>query len=1346
MTTLPLGHRIRRQLKIVLFSFIALLLVIMATITALLKTESGSRWAVTAGADMVGVALGEVHGNLFSGLDIDSVAYSLGEGETAQIYSAQQVSFRWRPISLWYGALSIQALSAQQIRIQLPVAQATPADSEPFSRWPALGLPLRIELGQIKLQDIQLRQGESLQAWQALSGSLSLGTFHLRYNKLRLEHQDYGFSLSGRTGLAFPYDTDARIKWHFAPVADTPSVTPDPASAPDPSSVPDPASAPDPTAAPVASPPEPMRYEGVAQLKGDLNSLHIAQEFTSPVVLKAEAQVQWVDEARRLLTEPLLKLALEWDVQTLPAAWWAPEQPVPTTAGQLTAEGTWNNYSAQLQGSLAVPELPPLSVTTQVQGDLTRVHINELVLREILSAPVARAASSADDGSMSSSSAASATTEQALVDAQSAASGLDENAYTPDPLATLKLSGDVQWSPALQGQLAVETSSLNLAQFISDWPSRINGRFTLTASHSAQRWRAEVKGLGLSGSLRGRSLEAAGGLGFDGERWFSPGLAIIFGANQLHLSGSLADSLNDSLDVQWELRAPLLNQFDSGLEGSLSSSGKIHGTWQLPQVSLKMDLQQFAWGAYALEDLQLKLQPLMVPEASPKAIKVPGENAPPLPRISLQGDKAALLEQQYQLDVTAKKLRAEDQQFSLISLTGKGSITQHDLAATVKSASYGKLDVGLAGQYVNEVWQAQLRNLDLRVKKVPRWWLSASKPLQVSKEGFKLEQLCLTTSNNLTSVVDPKQDRAGAAAWYKNYSPVPARYSALAFGDTPRASPVTKLSKPQLCLSASSDSVQGLQVRARLDSVPLRQFYALFKTEAYFAGVMDGSLRIDTKTFALKDLQASADISTREAELRYQYAGGGTETYPWRDFGVKAQLRKGILDANLGMEWLGYGKLSAVTQVDLQQQLFTKGSLKAQFDNLAPLETLLSFANDVQGDLHADMNWRGSLQKPEVQGQIKLQKGSLKLPRLGLDLAEVNALLSATPDGQLTLASSLQSGGGSLKLQAVLDNFASAQWQLQGDVTGDAFQVINLPQLKAKVSPTLQLSANPQLLELKGSALIPWARTNIKTLPQSAVRVSDDVVIIDQRQTIAGSDKSMVVHTNINLALGDDVSFKGFGLTSKLSGKLNLLKDAQRQLLTTGFVSVDQGSYKAYGQNLTVERGRLIFQGSYENPGLDIRAARDITNAEKKTKVGLEIGGTLQRPRAKVFSIPSYSDSEAMMMLLTGKPISEASKADASMLLGALSGLGVESEGAITADIAQFFRIDELEIKSDKGFDQSELWVGKYLTPKLLVRYVVGIFDSAFSLGVRYQLTEKLRLEAESGEVQSVDLIYKIER
>ena len=56
------------------------------------------------------------------------------------------------------------------------------------------------------------------------------------------------------------------------------------------------------------------------------------------------------------------------------------------------------------------------------------------------------------------------------------------------------------------------------------------------------------------------------------------------------------------------------------------------------------------------------------------------------------------------------------------------------------------------------------------------------------------------------------------------------------------------------------------------------------------------------------------------------------------------------------------------------------------------------------------------------------------------------------------------------------------------------------------------------------------------------------------------------------------------------------------------------------------------------------------------------------------------------------------------------------------------------------------VWSCNNNVDKLFVRYVVGLFDQAFTLGMRYQISDKLRLEVESGKTQSVDLIYKIER
>jgi translocation and assembly module TamB len=604
------------------------------------------------------------------------------------------------------------------------------------------------------------------------------------------------------------------------------------------------------------------------------------------------------------------------------------------------------------------------------------------------------------------------------------------------------------------------------------------------------------------------------------------------------------------------------------------------------------------------------------------------------------------------------------------------------------------------------------------------------------------------TRSNLTAVVEnaellEREQLIGE--WIPNQSSVKSPYGWLDQHQALPSSGIKKYSLPQLCIDGEWAIATGAKLNAQLDSIPLRQFLALFKVEVYFAGVMDGSLHATSSDFSLANTQISTQISTRNAELRYQYSGGTTEVYAWRNFGVRANLNQSQLDAVAGMEWVGYGTVDANTRLDLAQKKIIDGKLQAQFDNLAPLETLLTYANDVKGNFRAELTAGGSFAQPVVLGDLSLRNGAANLPRLGLDLTNIELQMNSTQAGNINLVSQLQSGDGRLSLVGDLHKFGSPEWNLQGFINGADFKIISLPQLKATLSPDIKLTATRDAVHISGEAIIPWARANIKRLPESATQISSDAVIVNERFAQGEPAAPMNIFTNLTLSLGDDVRFRGFGLNSQLSGKLSLLKESQRQFFTSGYVSVVDGSYKAYGQTLTIDRGRLVFQGPYENPGLDIRASR-VIKGDDETKVGLEIGGTLQRPIAHVYSVPTRSESQAMMMLLTGKPASEVTRADASVLLGAMSGLGMDSDGSIASQITQLFRLDELEVKSDEGIDQSQLFIGKYLTPKLLVRYVVGIFDRAFSLGMEYQLTKHLRLEAESGATQSVDVVYKIER
>ena len=83
----------------------------------------------------------------------------------------------------------------------------------------------------------------------------------------------------------------------------------------------------------------------------------------------------------------------------------------------------------------------------------------------------------------------------------------------------------------------------------------------------------------------------------------------------------------------------------------------------------------------------------------------------------------------------------------------------------------------------------------------------------------------------------------------------------------------------------------------------------------------------------------------------------------------------------------------------------------------------------------------------------------------------------------------------------------------------------------------------------------------------------------------------------VDVKLGHDVKLAGMGLDGSIRGQLRIDQRPGRVATGTGTLNVG-GTYKAYGQNLQIESGRLLFAGTaLDNPGLDIRAVRKILGA-----------------------------------------------------------------------------------------------------------------------------------------------------
>src|SRR5262249_36058260 len=117
---------------------------------------------------------------------------------------------------------------------------------------------------------------------------------------------------------------------------------------------------------------------------------------------------------------------------------------------------------------------------------------------------------------------------------------------------------------------------------------------------------------------------------------------------------------------------------------------------------------------------------------------------------------------------------------------------------------------------------------------------------------------------------------------------------------------------------------------------------------------------------------------------------------------------------------------------------------------------------------------------------------------------------------------------------------------------------------------------------------------HIEYAADPSTQLSSDVVVkgwpdrTNDRRPI----QSLPLALDLELNLGSRVTFTGEGLETGLRGKVHVTTGADGSLRGRGSIRAVNGTYYAFGQKLVIDRGRLIFDGPLDNPGLDIVALR----------------------------------------------------------------------------------------------------------------------------------------------------------
>jgi hypothetical protein len=77
-----------------------------------------------------------------------------------------------------------------------------------------------------------------------------------------------------------------------------------------------------------------------------------------------------------------------------------------------------------------------------------------------------------------------------------------------------------------------------------------------------------------------------------------------------------------------------------------------------------------------------------------------------------------------------------------------------------------------------------------------------------------------------------------------------------------------------------------------------------------------------------------------------------------------------------------------------------------------------------------------------------------------------------------------------------------------------------------------------------------------------------------------------------------------FGLNAHLTGDVDVIDIQDRPPQILGEVSVLEGNYRAWGQNLTVEEGLILFQGPPDTPGPEHPGRTERTGTQRGRRPG----------------------------------------------------------------------------------------------------------------------------------------------
>jgi translocation and assembly module TamB len=418
----------------------------------------------------------------------------------------------------------------------------------------------------------------------------------------------------------------------------------------------------------------------------------------------------------------------------------------------------------------------------------------------------------------------------------------------------------------------------------------------------------------------------------------------------------------------------------------------------------------------------------------------------------------------------------------------------------------------------------------------------------------------------------------------------------------------------------------------------------------------------------------------------------------------------------------------------------------AELASLAVFQPWFGTSAALGGRAQVDVTAAGTVGDPVWSGSLTGDALRIDAPQYGVSATNGHVRAHLGADGIVIDAARFDGGAGVFTAQGVIA-LPGARTSAPTRVTwrAEKFRATNRPNLRLVIDGDGTLALENRRLALDGKVTIVEGHLEYESTPSG--ELAADIVIkgrtpLSRREAEA---RDLPLALELDVDLGRSLTFKGEGIETGLGGRVRITTSPAGALIGRGTIRAVNGTYFAFGQKLTIDRGRLIFDGPLDNPALDIVALRKNLAVE----AGVELTGTVKVPRVRVTSNPPVPENEALAWLVTGQGLDSTSRVDYAALSAASAALLGKRGKPFTAELAQRIGLDDISLQSSgtasggDGLSSQVVVFGKRISDRLSLGYEQGLTLATSAIRLEYALSRRVTLRAEAGAVSGVGIAYR---